>query len=236
MLECSSAHYAYPYPSMQTIACNLIARDRRASAFSLIELLTVIAIIGVLLIVAVPIFSNSSNNARQASREIIKAHLQQARAHSIASGNATALAIPVLASDSQLGARSISLFEVELDGADYIPIKDSNGNERMIQRWEILPGNFHFLSGGQVSSTKPTIVNSANTMPTNFKGKALSCHIIVFAPNGQIVRPSTEIIIATAQAVAKGGALTLTQKTEGQPVFDLLQVNRLTGRTRFIEP
>ena len=37
-------------------------------------------------------------------------------------------------------------------------------------------------------------------------------------------------------AVAKGGALTLTQKTEGQPVFDLLQVNRLTGRTRFIEP
>ena len=221
---------------MKATPCKPEARDRRAPAFSLIELLAVMAIIAVLFAAAAPIFSDSANNARNASREIIKAHLQQARAHAIATSTATAVAIPVLASGGDLGARAISLFEVELDGTSYLPSKDSAGNERMLQRWQTLPGKFHFLPAAQVSSAKPTIVDSADTMPTNVKGNALTCHIIVFGPNGQIVRPSTEINIATAQAAARGNSLTLTQKTGGKPVFDLLQVNRLTGRARFVEP
>jgi len=221
---------------MQANQCNPMARDRHAPAFSLIELLTVVAIMGLLLAVAVPVISNSSSNARQTSREIIKAHLQQARAHAIATGNATAVAIPVLASGGDLGGRAISLFEVELAGISYVPSKDANGNERLLQRWATLPGNFHFLSSAQVSSAKPTIVDSAETMPANVKGRAITCHIIVFSPNGQIVRPATEINIATAQAVRNGNSLTLTQKNGGSTVSDLLQVNRLTGRTRLIAP
>ena len=69
------------------------AKGRRA--FSLIEVLVVVAIIGLLFAVAVPVLSSSANNARQASREIIKAHLQQARAHAIATGNSVAVAIPI---------------------------------------------------------------------------------------------------------------------------------------------
>ena len=212
------------------------ASNRRSQAFSLIELLVVIAIMGLLLAAAVPIFSNSSNNARQASREIIKAHLQRARAHAIATGTSTAVAVPVLASGGDLGARAISLFEVVTDGSNYVPAKDASGNDRLLQRWETLPGNFHFLAGSQFPSGKQTIVDTADTMPTNYKGQALTCHIIVFAPTGQIVRPATEINIATAQAAARGNQLTLTQKPGGKAVFDLLQVNRLTGRTRFLEP
>lgn len=221
---------------MQTSTCKLIARNRHAPAFGLIELLVVMAIIAVLLVAAVPILSNSSNNARQASQAIIKEHLQQARSHAIATSTATAVAIPVLASGGELGARSISHFEVKLDGANYVPTKDESGHENQLQRWEFLPGNFHFLSAAQTSSDKPTIVDSADTMQTNFKSKTLTCHIIVFAPNGQIVRPSTEINIATAQAANRKNSLILTQQTNGEPVFDLLQVNRLTGRTRFVEP
>lgn len=209
---------------------------RHRHAFSLIELLAVMAIIGLLLAAAVPIFSNTSNNARVASREIIKAHLQQARAHAIATGKSVAVAIPILGSDTELGTRAVSLFEVELDGSTYLPSKDADGNERILQRWEILPGNFHFLSSAQASSAKPTIVDSADTMPTNAKGKALTCHIIVFSPTGQIVRPDTEINIATAQAVKRGNALVMTQKSGASPIIDLLQVNRLTGRTRLIQP
>jgi Tfp pilus assembly protein FimT len=196
----------------------------------------VMAIMAVLLAVAVPVFSNSPTNARQASREIIKAHLQQARAHAIATGTSVAVAIPVLASGGNLGARAVSLFEVELAGSSYVPAKDTDGNQRLLQRWEILPGNFHFLSSAQASSAKPTIVDSAATMPTNVKGKALTCHRIVFAPNGQIVRPNTEINIATAQAVLRGDSLTPKQKNGGKPGAEMLQVNRLTGRTRLVEP
>ena len=52
----------------------------------------------------------------------------------------------------------------------------------------------------------------------------------------KLFRAHVITFVCIAQAVAKGDSLTLTQKTEGQPVFDLLQVNRLTGRTRLIEP
>ena len=84
--------------------------NRRLPAFSLVELLAVIAIMAVLLAVAVPIFTDPSNSARQASREIIRANLQRARAHAIASGSSTAITIPVLATGGELGGRAISLF------------------------------------------------------------------------------------------------------------------------------
>lgn len=205
-------------------------------AFSLIELLAVIAIMSLLLLVAVPVFTDPSNSARQASREIIKAHLQRARAHAIATGNATAVAIPVLATGGELGGRAISLCEVVKNGAAFEPAKDANGQDRLLQRWETLPGSFHFMPSSLISSPKPTIVDSSETLQTNHKGNAITCHLIVFAPNGQIVLPSTETNIAIARAANRGNSLSLTEKTDGEPVFDFLQVNRLTGRTRSILP
>jgi len=223
---------------MQLVENKQYRRNVRARAFSLIELLVVMAIISILLVAAIPIFSNSSNSARQASREIVKAHLQQARAHAIASGTATAIAIPVLNSGEALGARGISLFEVENQAGNYIPLKDSAGEDVLLQRWDKLPGNFHFLSGSQISSARKTIVDEPQTLATNYKSQSLDCHFIVFAPNGQIVRPAsgTPILIALAQTARQGNNLTLTQKSAGKPVFDIFQVNRLTGRTRFIDP
>lgn len=213
-------------------------RKRLAPAFSLIEVLVVMVIISILLVAAVPVFSNSSNSARQASREIIKAHLRQARAHAIATGVPTAVAIPSLSSGKEYGARSVSLFEVGLEEGSYIPLKDEAGNDRMLQRAETLPGNFHFISGSAVASDKLTVVDLPETMATSFRSRTHENHFIVFAPNGQIVRPAsgTPVNIAIAQASGNGGSLTLTQKSGGQPVFELFQVNRLTGRTRFVEP
>jgi prepilin-type N-terminal cleavage/methylation domain-containing protein len=208
-----------------------------ASAFSLVELLVVIAIISVMLVAGVQVFSNSSNSARQASREIIKAHLQQARAHAIATGVPTAIAIPTLGSSNDFGARSLLLFEVEYD-EKYKPLKDSAGNERLLQRTEVLPGNFHFVSGSAISSANPTVVDLPLTevMETSYKGRNQECHIIVFAASGQIVYPGSPVNIAIAQAAKRGNSLTLTERNGNEPVFELFQVNRLTARTRFIEP
>ena len=213
-------------------------RTKRTLGFSLIELLVVIVIISILLVVAAPVFSGSSDNARRGSKEIIKAHLQQARAHAIANGTATAVVIPILDTGSELGARSISLFEVELKDGDYIPVTDASGNGLMVQRAETLPGNFHFVSSSSISSDNPTIVDLSETMSTSFKGQVHDNHYIVFAPNGQIVRPlaGTPINIAIAQAKKTGSTLTLTERNAGQPVFEIFQINRLTGRTRQIKP
>lgn len=223
---------------MEPLPNNRALQNRHLPAFSLIELLAVMAIISILLVAAVPIFSNSSNNARETSREIIKAHLRQARAHAIASGTSTAVTIPVLGTGKDLGARSVSLFEVELENGSYIPIKDGDGNDILLQRAEILPGNFHFIPGSMISSDKITVVDLPETMATSYKGRIHDSHFIVFAANGQIVRPAsgTPVNIAITQAARSGNSLTPTQKNGGQPVVEMFQVNRLTGRTRPLQP
>ena len=221
---------------MRTARYILPNANRSLSAFSLVELLAVIAIMAILLAAAVPLFADPSNSARQASREIIKAHLQRARAHAIASGSSTAITIPVLSTGGELGGRAISLFEVEKTATGYKPALDDAGGEKILQRWETLPGNFHFMPSSLISSPKPTIVDTPETLLTNYKGKAVTCHLVVFAPNGQIVLPSSETNIAIARATNRGNSLTLTQKSDGKPVFEFLQVNRLTGRSRSIQP
>lgn len=210
----------------------------RSGGFSLIELLVVMGIISILLVAAFPIFTNNSNSARNASREIIKGYLQQARAHAIATGNATALAIPTFGSDSDLGARAASLVEVENPTGPYQPIKDQLGNDRLIQRFGKLSGNFHFLSGAQVSTQQPTVMEKGAELQVASKGRSFSCRAIIFSPNGQIVQPpsGTPITIAIGEGAKRNGTLLLTDKKDGQPVFDLLQVNRLTGRARFYQP
>lgn len=214
---------------------NQQAAGSRSGGFSLIELLVVMGIISVLLVAAFPIFTNNSNSARNASREIIKGYIQQARAHAIASGTPTALAIPVLNTDQELGARAVSLVEVENSTGSYRPIKDADGNDRLLQRFGKLSGSFHFLSSSQVSTRHPTVLENAESISILSNGRSLACRAIVFSPNGQIVQPpsGTPISIAIGQAVKRSGSLVMTDQNGGQPVFDELVVNRLTGRASF---
>lgn len=212
--------------------------DARAwrGGFSLVELLAVMAILSILLVATVPLFSNSSDSARQASREIIKAHLNQARAHAISTNTPTAVVIPVIDAEDSHAARAITLLEVEENGGSYVPLLDEEGGQRIIQRWEILPGNFYFLTAEQTSSQRPTIMDMLETVQTESKGLSLVCHMIVFARNGQIVRPAGELNIAIAQAKRRGTSLALTQKSGSNAVVDFMNVNRLTGKTRMSLP
>lgn len=220
---------AIPYKSAKPQCCT--------HGFSLIEVLTVIAIMAILLVAAVPVLSNSSSNARQSSREIIKAHLQQARAHAISSGNATAMAIPLLDTGSELGARAITLFEVESDGSGYTVMVDADsGQELQLQRWQTLPGSFHFVTAQDVSSGDTTILDYTQMLQTAYKGEDITCHMIVFSSSGQIVYPVDEVNIVISQAVRQGDSLRLTERNGSDPVYEIFQVNRLTGRTRALRP
>jgi prepilin-type N-terminal cleavage/methylation domain-containing protein len=215
---------------------NRTPQRRAHSAFTLVELLAVIAIMALLMAVSVQIFSNTSGEARKASRDVIKAQLQQARAHAIATGNATAVVVPLFGSSGELGARAISSFEVQKSGNTYAPVVDANGNERLLQRWEILPGNTHFVPAAMISSGRPTLVDTPETLQIRYNGRPVTCHFIVFASNGQIVQPATAVHIAIANASSRGGNLVITEKAGGKPIFEFLQVNRLSGRTRSVLP
>ncbi|MES2982322.1 MAG: hypothetical protein V4727_08410 [Verrucomicrobiota bacterium] len=195
------------------------------------------AIVMVLAGIAVSGLSDSTQNARQSSREIVKTHLQQARAHAIAKRNHTALIIPVRESGKS-GLRTMSLTEVEKIDGRYVPLDNENGDTRLVQRWTALSKNFHFVTNTMIESDQPTAVDHENTISIQQRGNEIDCHMIVFAPNGQIVYPSSRapIHIAIAQVSRNRNTFRITEICDQKPAFDLLLVNRLTAKTRIILP
>lgn len=230
-----------PMPLWNLQGTHPVARPGRRwprCGFSLIELLVVLMIVSVMLVIAVPAFSNASNQARRASKEIIKAHLRQARAHAITTGHPTAVAIPSLDSGPELGGRSLSLFEVEPQDGGFVPRTSANGRDRMLQRREVLPGDFHLVPAAAIGAATPTLLDQPASLVTDQGGQPLTCHLVVFSTDGRAIwpPPGTPINIAIARATRRGGSLLLTERSGGRPVFELFQINRLTGRTRPIEP
>jgi hypothetical protein len=61
--------------------------------------------------------------------------------------------------------------------------------------------------------------------------------VIVFSPTGQIISPANGAMeFVLGQGSVKAGQVTATEKTGNRVSYDLLQINRLTGRTRQIDP
>jgi type II secretory pathway pseudopilin PulG len=206
-------------------------------AFSLIELLVVIAILIVLLAVVAPVLSSSSLNARQASRDIIRTQLQYARAHAITHRTPTALIIPSAASHHN-GLRAISLIEVHWQDGQYVAKTNDDGETPQLQRWSVLPQNDHLVSFEMTGTVQPTVVDHERTLSILDRGRQMDCHMMVFSPDGRIVYPDSggPIHFAIARAVRDGDSLRITEIVANQPVFDLLEINRLTGRSRNISP
>ena len=207
------------------------------SAFSLIELLVVIAIVLTLGGIAISGLSNSSHTARQNSRELVKAHLQQARAHAIATRATTALVIPIKSSGEN-GLHAISMIEVKRTDVGYAPVENENGEAALLQRWTKLTKSFHFVTNTMIGSDLLTVVDHEETLTILHHGSEIECHMVVFAPNGQITYPiaGAPIHIAIAEVAHKGDAFSISQMTNDKPVFDLLVVNRLTSKTRNFIP
>ena len=208
-------------------------KDFLLSAFSLIELLAVIAILTILAGIAIPVLSNSSQNARRTSREIVKNHLHQARAHAIATRNHTALIIPVRESGANWPC-VMSLAETKKKNGKYVPIENEHGSSSPLQRWTKLPRNMDLIPNAMLECELMTILDHEEKLNILDRGKETECHMIVFAPNGQIDYPpaGTTIHIAIAQ-VDRGQ---IADRSDSKPVFDLLLVNRLTGKAKSITP
>lgn len=187
--------------------------------------------------IAVAGFSNSSHNARKISREIVKGHLQQARAHAIASRNLTAIIIPAGHSGAS-ALRAMSLIEVEKIDGRYVPIENEDGEAILLQGWKRLPKNFHFVSASMINTEHPTLVDHETSLTILHRGREIECHMLVFTPNGQIVFPvsGTAIHVAIAQVAGDRHSLRISEKSNKDPVFDLLLVNRLTAKTQNITP
>ena len=89
-----------------------------------------------------------------------------------------------------------------------------------------------------IGSALPTVVDEEETLTLVQHGHETECHVLVFAPNGQITWPisGAPIHIAIAEVAHKEDSFRISQISNHKPVFDLLVVNRLTAKTRNMTP
>jgi prepilin-type N-terminal cleavage/methylation domain-containing protein len=202
--------------------------------FTLVEMLAVIAIIGLLMVAGVAVLSDPSNNARQVSREILRAHLQQARGHAIASGRATSV---IIAENDGANIRNgglITIAELEPQSAEGRPFKVT----QLIQRWTSLPESMFFLNQASVRSKSPTLMDTAPTVDAEYQKKPIGCHAVVISPDGRIFHPAddTPLVLAIGKGRQTPSGITPTQKSGDKVVHDLLRINRLNARARMLDP
>lgn len=207
-------------------------------AFTLVELLVVIAIIVVLIAAAAPLFIDPSNSARKASKDVLRAHLQQARAQSIATGNPTALLIPTYNSGT-IGGRAIGIAEVEAQPGSANPYRVV----RLLQKWTFLPDTIFFMTRSVAGAPLDTILEETARIDAPYQRTTVSCHYILFSPNGQIIQPpaptsstGSRLTLAIGKGILKNNTITPTQRSPRGVSYDMVQINRLSARARNIDP
>lgn len=209
---------------------------RHKKGFSLTEMLVVMVILMVLMVALAPVFMKSSARARQSARELVMGHLQRARSHAIATGVSTAVIVPDYNAGNDIGGKMLGIAEV-----NWVATPDPTGGTyeitKVLQRWESLPGNMIVLTQATAGHPRTTIMEQSLRSPMTMSGKSITGAVIVFSPTGQIISPADGVMeIVLGQGRVTAGQVTATEKTGNKVSYDLLQINRLTGRARQLDP
>ncbi len=206
---------------------------REARGFSLTELMVVMVILAALLVAAAPVFMKSSTKARQASREVVKGHLNRARSHAIATQQATAVLFANYNAGPEVGGKMLGIAEMKWEDDPNDAKPGAYEVKSVLQRWEKLPGSMMVMDQSSVGHQKPSIMDVDENFRVRLNRKDVDARAIIFSPSGQIVAPVDQAIeILLGAGNLTNGQVTATEKNGGKISYDRLQINRLTGRAR----
>lgn len=207
---------------------------RHVPAFSLVEMLAVIAVMSILLLVGAGVMSPNEGRRTSMARDMVVAHLEQARSHAISTGAPTAVVFAP--SDPGLGGRSGRIIGVvEVSGADK--------STKLLSRWKELPKGQIFMLRSLASLTRPTILEDSEKLLVGYRGDQgqafdLSMPYVLFGSEGAVLHPVGKIIgIAVGPGIAMGnGELQLTGANRGKETAMVIQVSPLSGKARTLNP
>lgn len=218
------------------------ARPRLGSGFTLVEVLVVVAVIGILLAVGAAAFMSTGTSERRVARGEILAMLTRARSQAIASGEPTAMvAVGLGAGPEEMRGKAVTVFEVKQDvaSAQWEVV-------RQMRRWAFLPGATILLDGSATGGSDNKGSNFmdgdqllAVQVPSGVgTGKdEVAAPFVVFDATGAVIYPSGSgrIEFHIGEGVFRSGGLTVTNKAaSGAAITDRVVLSRLTGRAQTV--
>ena len=198
------------------------------------ELLTVIAVIGVLLVVGVGMLGGTSAQARKAGMDMLQSAIEQARTHAITKRVYTVLAVVDPGNGPGGGTRSqrIGLFEVTEWPEDEVSSISSLAVTQ-VGRWRSFDAGVMLIDGvglGGLANPldSPTVRLSVGGGSAS---RELEARVLVFHPRGGIRLPvgSDPVALRLAEGVFRDGVAVPTRR-DGKIAESTLRVGRVIAR------
>lgn len=203
----------------------------RATAFSLVEMLAVMAVMALLFTVGIGGLGDSRAQARQVAAARVVSMLEQARATAITSRCVVALALAepgdMPSGDDEHGC--LGLFKI-----NEWPAAPDTLDGTLLHRWLELPSGVVILPGSVNGLRNPrdepqtTIRYLAGKRPVQGR-----FHIIAFTPRGSLQWPagSDPLALRIAEGTYRNGQpVPNTRGSDHRVAENLLQIGRLTAR------
>lgn len=203
--------------------------SRRSEAFTLIEMVAVIAILVTLMTASVSLLNGTGTQARRAATETFISLVEQARTSAITYQSTVVLAIiePTDLPDGEDRCR-VGIFKIK-------EWTDDPGSLEgiLLNRWQALHRGVILMSG-EVSDI-PNLMDSPKITLTygGAKQLAVSAHVLAFHSYGGLQYPqgSTSVIARLAEGGYRNGiAAPNHQGTDKTIPENLLKIGRVTGR------
>lgn len=213
-------------------------------AFTLVEMVAVLAILVTLLTVGVSLLHGTGSQARKAGTDMLAGMVEQARTTAITSRTDVVLAI---AEPGDLPADDehcrISLFKVDAEKWPNPATPPITLEGVQISRWQTLNTGIVLLAGKVESGTTPNPLDQTKLTIHYGPSKNLKAqvHAIAFNSRGGLLYPSgsTPVVFRVAEGGYRGSPRVATANLRGdQKVVaeDLLKIGRVMARPYRIDP
>lgn len=206
---------------------------RRRAAFSLVEMVAVIAVLVILLMAGVSLMNSTGPQARKAAADMLSGMIEQARTTAITTRGNVLLAV---AEPGDLPAGDercrLGLFQITEENWKDGEAETLKGT--LLSRWKPLETGVVLLGGtvdgveNPLDSPKRTIVYGSDAKPQTVKVR-----VIGFNSRGGLRLPagSTPIAMRVAEGVYRGGEAVPYQRGGAKTITEnLLKIGRVTAR------
>jgi prepilin-type N-terminal cleavage/methylation domain-containing protein len=209
---------------------------RPAAAFSLIEMVAVIAILATLMTAGVSLLSGTGLQSRKTGTDMLSGLIEQARTKAITSRSNVLL---VIAEPGTLPAQDercrIGMFKVP---DNWLDNPDNVQNAELLTRWQTLNTGIVLIPGDvELNNTKvPNPIGTNKKMSITYGGTKnlkVSVYAIAFNSRGGLAYPtgSTPIVLRIAEGGYRGGEAKPNKRGDSGTITEnRLRIGRVTAR------